>query len=46
VSIKVRNAITDERGRPEPSGEPPLIGETPDVIITDDPLLEATPSPS
>jgi integrin beta 3 len=46
VSIKVRNAITDERGRPQPTDKPPLIGETPDVIITDDPLLEATPSPS
>jgi integrin beta 3 len=45
VSIKVRNAITDERGRPEPQPNPSLIGETPDPILTDDPL-GATPSPS
>jgi integrin beta 3 len=44
VSLKVRNAIADERGKPQPSIDPSLIGETPDAIYTEDPL--ATPSPS
>jgi integrin beta 3 len=45
VSIKVRNRIDDERGRPQPSQDPSLTGEQPDPIFTDDPL-EATPAPS
>jgi hypothetical protein len=45
VSIKVQNAITDKRGTPD--GEKPgLTGETPDPILSNDPLLEPTPSPS
>lgn len=45
VSIKVQNAITDQRGRPD--GEKPgLTGETPDPVLSNDPLLEPTPSPS
>jgi integrin beta 3 len=44
VSIKVQNAISDTRGQPD--GEKPgLVGETPDPVLTDDPLLP-TPSPS
>jgi integrin beta 3 len=44
VSIKVQNAIADTRGQPD--GEKPgLVGETPDPVLTDDPLLP-TPSPS
>ncbi|MBD0324728.1 MAG: hypothetical protein ICV72_15290, partial [Aldersonia sp.] len=46
VTIKVQNAVTDERGRTEPAPDPSLIGETPDPVLTDDPLREATPSPS
>jgi integrin beta 3 len=45
VSIKVRNAITDERGRPQQQLDPSHVGETPDAILND-PVLEATPSPS
>jgi len=45
VSIKVQNAITDQRGRP--GGEKPgLTGETPDPVLSNDPLLEPTPLPS
>jgi integrin beta 3 len=45
VSIKVQNAITDQRGRPD--GEKPgLTGETPDPVLSNDPLLQPTPSPS
>ncbi|AGZ44405.1 hypothetical protein [Actinoplanes friuliensis] len=46
VSIKVQNAITDQRGKPEPAVDPSLIGETPDPVLTNDPLLEPTPSAS
>jgi integrin beta 3 len=46
VSVKVQNAVTDLRGRTEPRPNPSLIGETPDAVLSDDPLLEATPSPS
>jgi integrin beta 3 len=46
VSIKVQNSITDERGRPEPAVDPSLVGETPDPVLTNDPLLEPTPSAS
>jgi len=45
VSIKVQNAITDQRGKPEPAVDPSLVGETPDPVLTNDPLLE-TPTPS
>jgi hypothetical protein len=41
----VQNAITDKRGTPD--GEKPgLTGETPDPVLSNDPLLEPTPSPS
>ncbi|WBB82334.1 hypothetical protein O7606_08475 [Micromonospora sp. WMMD882] len=46
VSIKVRNAIDDDRTRPQPSTDPSLTGEDPFPTFTDDPLLELTPSPS
>ncbi|SCF31742.1 hypothetical protein GA0070564_105403 [Micromonospora mirobrigensis] len=46
VSVKVRNAIDDERTRPQPSTDPSLTGEDPFPTITDDPLGELTPSPS
>jgi integrin beta 3 len=47
VSIKVRNAIADERGRgPEPTPAPGQVGETPEAVPTVDPLRGATPSPS
>jgi integrin beta 3 len=46
ISIKVRNAITDERGRPGRQLDPSRLGETPDVILTVVPTPEATPSPS
>jgi hypothetical protein len=46
VSVKVRNAIDDERLRPQPSIDPSFTGEDPDPIFTDDPLQELTPSPS
>jgi integrin beta 3 len=45
VSIKVRNAISDTRGEPQPK-ESPLVGETPDPVISDDPLLQPTPAAS
>ncbi|WP_239162372.1 hypothetical protein [Paractinoplanes rishiriensis] len=45
VSIKVQNAIYDPRGKPETGGQP-LIGETPDPVLSNDPLLEPTPAPS
>ncbi|MCY1142282.1 hypothetical protein OWR29_30165 [Actinoplanes sp. Pm04-4] len=45
VSIKVQNAIADTRGKPDPQ-KSPLIGETPDTVLTEDPLLEPTPSAS
>jgi hypothetical protein len=47
VSIKVQNAITDQRGKPQPAVDPSLVGETPDPVLTNDPLLdEPTPSAS
>jgi hypothetical protein len=46
VSIKVRNAIDDDRTRPQPSTDPSLTGVDPDPIFTDDPLDDPTPSPS
>ncbi|HEY8534437.1 MAG TPA: hypothetical protein VIL44_11320 [Micromonospora sp.] len=45
VSVKVRNAIDDDRIKPVPSFDPSLVGETPDPIITDDPLADLTPGP-
>lgn len=45
VSVKVRNAIDDDRIKPEPSFDPSLVGETPDPIVTDDPLADLTPGP-
>jgi integrin beta 3 len=44
VSIKVQNAITDTRGRAD-NEKPGLTGETPDPVLSNDPLLP-TPSPS
>ncbi|GAA2537860.1 hypothetical protein GCM10010435_01270 [Winogradskya consettensis] len=46
VSIKVQNAVTDPRGKAEPAENPSLVGETPDPVLTNDPLLEPTPSAS
>ena len=46
VSIKVQNAITDTRGKPEPKQSPDLVGETPDPTLSDDPLLTPTPAAS
>jgi integrin beta 3 len=43
VSIKVQNAVTDPRGKPATPGP---VGETPDPVLSNDPLLEPTPSPS
>jgi integrin beta 3 len=45
VSIKVQNAIADTRGEPQPK-ESPLVGVTPDPVISNDPLLEPTPAAS
>jgi hypothetical protein len=44
VSIKVQNAITDTRGKSDRE-KPGLTGETPDPVLSNDPLLP-TPSPS
>ncbi|MET0423653.1 MAG: hypothetical protein ABW046_07255 [Actinoplanes sp.] len=46
VSIKVQNAITDPRGKPEPKQSPGLVGELPDPVLSDDPLLDPTPKAS
>jgi hypothetical protein len=46
VSITVRNAISDTRGKPEPKQDKPLVGETPDPVLSNDPLLEPTPAAS
>jgi integrin beta 3 len=43
ITIKVQNAITDQRGQPEPE---PKLGETPDAVPGEDPLPGATPTPS
>lgn len=45
VSVKVRNAIDDERTRPQPETDPSLTGEDPYPTLTEDPLGELTPSP-
>jgi hypothetical protein len=46
VSIKVQNAVTDPRLKPQPAVDPSLIGETPDPVLTNDSLLDPTPTPS
>ena len=46
VSIKVRNAIDDERSKPQPSTDPSLTGEDPLPALTDDPLSDLTAPPS
>jgi hypothetical protein len=46
VSIKVQNAVTDQRGEPQEAPDPARIGETPDPVISDDPLLTPTPTVS
>ncbi|MFI6270928.1 hypothetical protein [Micromonospora zamorensis] len=46
VSVKVRNAIDDERTRPQPTTDPSLTGEDPFPTVSGDPLGELTPSPS
>jgi integrin beta 3 len=45
VSIKVQNAITDTRGKPEPK-DSPLVGETPDAVVPTDTSSEPTPQTS
>src|SRR6185312_494062 len=44
VSIKVQNAVTDLRGKPD-RDSPGLVGETPEPTPADDPLL-GTPPPT
>ena len=47
VSVKVRNAIDDDRVKARPSTDPSLTGEDPDPVFTDDPLRdEPAPTPS
>ncbi|WP_091653460.1 hypothetical protein [Micromonospora pallida] len=46
VSLKVRNAVDDDRTRPQPSTDPSLTGEDPFPTFTDDPLEDLAPSPS
>ncbi|MGW4463623.1 hypothetical protein [Micromonospora sp. NPDC004704] len=46
VSIKVRNAIDDDRIKPQPSTDPSLTGVDPEPLFTDDPLSELTAPPS
>ncbi|TDC35703.1 hypothetical protein [Micromonospora sp. KC213] len=46
VSMKVRNAIDDDRTRPQPSTDPSLTGEDPFPTLTEDPLGEPTPTPT
>ncbi|HWG99212.1 MAG TPA: hypothetical protein VNV66_07795 [Pilimelia sp.] len=46
VSVKVRNAIGDDRGRPAPSEDPELTGEDPDPLLTGEPFDPPTPTPS
>ncbi|WP_415624371.1 hypothetical protein [Phytohabitans flavus] len=45
VSVKVRNAIDDDRVKTGPSTDPSLTGEDPDPVFTDDPLLD-DPTPA
>ncbi|GIJ27167.1 hypothetical protein Vqi01_23290 [Micromonospora qiuiae] len=44
VSVKVRNAIDDERTRPQPTTDPSLTGVDPYPTLGEDPLGELTPS--
>jgi hypothetical protein len=47
VSIKVQNAISDTRGKPEPKQDKPLTGETPAPTLSNDPLLApSAPTPA
>jgi hypothetical protein len=46
VSVKVRNAIDDDRTRPQPSTDPSLTGVEPGPALPDDPLRSPTPAPS
>jgi len=46
VSIKVQNAVTDPRVRPQPPVDPSLVGETPDPLPPNDPLTDPTPTAS
>jgi integrin beta 3 len=46
VSIKVQNAISDTRGKAEPRQSPNLVGETPNPVLSNDPLLAPTPKAS
>jgi integrin beta 3 len=47
VSIKVTNAISDTRGKPEPKQDKPLTGETPVPTLSNDPLLApVAPTPA
>ncbi|HEX8631752.1 MAG TPA: hypothetical protein VF755_26635 [Catenuloplanes sp.] len=46
VSFKVRNAVDDDRRRPQPALDPNLTGEDPDPVISLGPLPGATPAPS
>lgn len=45
VTVKVRNAIDDDRTRPQPSTDPSLTGVDPFPTLGDDPLGDLTPSP-
>ncbi|HET6532728.1 MAG TPA: hypothetical protein VFH03_19240 [Actinoplanes sp.] len=46
VSIKVQSAATDQRGQPQRAPDPSQVGETPDPVLSNDPLLDPTPTPS
>jgi integrin beta 3 len=45
VTIKVKSAIADTRGAPKQE-EKPRLGETPDPVLSNDPLLQPTPKAS
>jgi len=45
VSFKVRNAIDDERTKPNTTQDPGLTGEDPDPVFSDAPLPELTSTP-
>ncbi|WP_203818823.1 hypothetical protein [Paractinoplanes ferrugineus] len=46
VKIQVQSAVADTRGKGEPAQSPGLVGETPDPVLSNDPLLEPTPAAS
>jgi hypothetical protein len=46
VTVKVQNAVADERTGPRPTTDPSLTGEDPDPVLTDDPLQDPTAAPS